>query len=177
MTAISRRRTATLRPSTFTWGVLVANIAVLVLVRNSCCTARTSSILSPVTNIFQCPDECTPFHVQKEYTEASMHRTHRWAMRSLREFINGDDGSQAVRRTRQRHQITFCASQFVCRHANEIKRNHRGLLCLALHNVYPTPLYVSMIVLMLSLFAPLPPIPLPHPAFFSFSRTAFSCTV
>lgn len=36
--------------------------------------------------------------MQKEYTEASMHRTHRWAMRSLREFIDGDDGSQAVRR-------------------------------------------------------------------------------
>lgn len=42
-------------------------------------------------------DECTPFHVARDYTEASMHRTHRWALRSLREFINGDDGSQAVR--------------------------------------------------------------------------------
>lgn len=25
-----------------------------------------------------------------------MHRTHRWALRSVREFIDGDDGSQAV---------------------------------------------------------------------------------
>lgn len=42
-------------------------------------------------------DECTPFHVEREYTESSMHRTHRWALRSLREFIDHDDGSQAVR--------------------------------------------------------------------------------
>ncbi|CAN0427271.1 unnamed protein product, partial [Hapterophycus canaliculatus] len=41
-------------------------------------------------------DECTPFHVDKEYTAASMHRTHRWAMRSLREFIDGDSGAQAL---------------------------------------------------------------------------------
>ncbi|CAN0239429.1 unnamed protein product, partial [Discosporangium mesarthrocarpum] len=41
-------------------------------------------------------DECTPFHVDKEYTERSMHRTHRWSLRSLKEFINGDDGSQAL---------------------------------------------------------------------------------
>eukprot|EP00752_Nemacystus_decipiens_P016260 g14540.t1 len=41
-------------------------------------------------------DECTPFHVDKEYTESSMRRTHRWAMRSLREFIDGDDGAQAL---------------------------------------------------------------------------------
>lgn len=31
-------------------------------------------------------DECTPFHVQKEYTAASMRRSHRWALRSMREF-------------------------------------------------------------------------------------------
>eukprot|EP00903_Cladosiphon_okamuranus_P010834 g10235.t1 len=41
-------------------------------------------------------DECTPFHVDKEYTESSMRRTHRWAMRSLREFIDGDSGAQAL---------------------------------------------------------------------------------
>ncbi|CAM9815923.1 unnamed protein product, partial [Sphacelaria rigidula] len=41
-------------------------------------------------------DECTPFHVEREYTESSMHRTHRWALRSLREFIDHDDGSQAL---------------------------------------------------------------------------------
>ena len=31
-------------------------------------------------------DECTPFHVEKEYTELSMHRSHRWAVRSLNAF-------------------------------------------------------------------------------------------
>ena len=31
-------------------------------------------------------DECTPFHVSKEYTEESMHRSHRWATRSINEF-------------------------------------------------------------------------------------------
>lgn len=31
-------------------------------------------------------DECTPFHVDKNYTEASMHRSHRWAVRCLQEF-------------------------------------------------------------------------------------------
>lgn len=39
-------------------------------------------------------DECTPFHVDKAYTEASMERSHRWELRSLTEFIRGDDGSQ-----------------------------------------------------------------------------------
>jgi len=28
-------------------------------------------------------DECTPFHVSRDYTERSMHRTHRWLERSL----------------------------------------------------------------------------------------------
>lgn len=31
-------------------------------------------------------DECTPFHVDKTYTEKSMHLSHRWAQRSLAEF-------------------------------------------------------------------------------------------
>lgn len=31
-------------------------------------------------------DECTPFNVDKSYTEQSMHRSHRWAMRCLHEF-------------------------------------------------------------------------------------------
>lgn len=31
-------------------------------------------------------DECTPFHVDKSYTEKSMHLSHRWAVRSLSEF-------------------------------------------------------------------------------------------
>lgn len=41
-------------------------------------------------------DECTPFHVSKEYTESSMHRSHRWGLRSLEEFARGDDGTQAL---------------------------------------------------------------------------------
>ena len=32
-------------------------------------------------------DECTAFHVDKKYTEDSMRRSHRWATRSLQEFI------------------------------------------------------------------------------------------
>lgn len=31
-------------------------------------------------------DECTPFHVEKSYTESSMKRSHRWAKRSLNYF-------------------------------------------------------------------------------------------
>ena len=31
-------------------------------------------------------DECTPFHVDKNYTESSMKRSHRWAIRSLNHF-------------------------------------------------------------------------------------------
>jgi queuine tRNA-ribosyltransferase len=31
-------------------------------------------------------DECTAFHVEKSYTEESMRRSHRWALRSLSQF-------------------------------------------------------------------------------------------
>lgn len=41
-------------------------------------------------------DECTPFHVEKSYTEKSMHMSHRWAERSLREFQRGPTGVQAL---------------------------------------------------------------------------------
>lgn len=41
-------------------------------------------------------DECTPFHVDKEYTKRSMEMSHRWASRSLQEFKRGDDGRQAL---------------------------------------------------------------------------------
>jgi queuine tRNA-ribosyltransferase len=41
-------------------------------------------------------DECTPFHVDKSYTERSMHLSHRWAERSLREFQKGPPGVQAL---------------------------------------------------------------------------------
>jgi queuine tRNA-ribosyltransferase len=41
-------------------------------------------------------DECTPFHVDKAYTEHSMEMSHRWAIRSLEEFKRGDDGRQAL---------------------------------------------------------------------------------
>lgn len=41
-------------------------------------------------------DECTPFHVDKSYTENSMHMSHRWEKRSLKRFIELDNGSQAL---------------------------------------------------------------------------------
>jgi queuine tRNA-ribosyltransferase len=41
-------------------------------------------------------DECTPFNVDKDYTEKSMERSHRWALRSLREFDRGSDDTQAL---------------------------------------------------------------------------------
>lgn len=41
-------------------------------------------------------DECTPFHVDKSYTEKSMHLSHRWAERSLREFQKGPEAVQAL---------------------------------------------------------------------------------
>jgi queuine tRNA-ribosyltransferase len=41
-------------------------------------------------------DECTPFHVDKEYTKQSMEMSHRWGLRSLQEFQRGDDGRQAI---------------------------------------------------------------------------------
>jgi queuine tRNA-ribosyltransferase len=41
-------------------------------------------------------DECTPFHVDKSYTERSMHMSHRWEKRSLNRFIELDNGSQAL---------------------------------------------------------------------------------
>jgi queuine tRNA-ribosyltransferase len=42
-------------------------------------------------------DECTPFNVEKNYTEASMHRSHRWALRSLREFVRTVDAGGSGR--------------------------------------------------------------------------------
>jgi queuine tRNA-ribosyltransferase len=41
-------------------------------------------------------DECTPFHADKCFTEASMERSHRWEERSLRVFQEFDDGRQAL---------------------------------------------------------------------------------
>jgi queuine tRNA-ribosyltransferase len=41
-------------------------------------------------------DECTPFHTHPAYTELSMNRSHRWALRSLREFKRGHNGAQAL---------------------------------------------------------------------------------
>ena len=41
-------------------------------------------------------DECTAFHVDREYTARSMAMSHRWGDRSLAEFRRGDDGRQAV---------------------------------------------------------------------------------
>ncbi len=41
-------------------------------------------------------DECTPFHVDKKYTQRSMHMSHRWAERSLAEFKRQDTGVQKI---------------------------------------------------------------------------------
>ena len=41
-------------------------------------------------------DECTPFHVERDYTAKSMELSHRWGDRSLAEFDRGDDGRQAL---------------------------------------------------------------------------------
>jgi queuine tRNA-ribosyltransferase len=41
-------------------------------------------------------DECTPYHVDKEYTARSMWRSHRWGKRSLEEFRRTDTGRQAL---------------------------------------------------------------------------------
>jgi queuine tRNA-ribosyltransferase len=41
-------------------------------------------------------DECTPFHVEKQYTELSMRRSHRWAIRSLKAFDELPQQKQAL---------------------------------------------------------------------------------
>lgn len=41
-------------------------------------------------------DECTPYHVDKAYTERSMELSHRWATRSLEAFKQTHDGKQAL---------------------------------------------------------------------------------
>jgi queuine tRNA-ribosyltransferase len=41
-------------------------------------------------------DECTPFHVSREYTERSMERTHRWLERCLRWHAGHGPDGQAV---------------------------------------------------------------------------------
>ncbi len=41
-------------------------------------------------------DECTPFHVDKEYTARSMEMSMRWGDRSLAEHARHDNGSQAM---------------------------------------------------------------------------------
>jgi len=41
-------------------------------------------------------DECTPYHVDKSYTEKSLHLSHRWGLRCLQEFEQHHDGRQAL---------------------------------------------------------------------------------
>ncbi len=41
-------------------------------------------------------DECTPYHVTKNYTRRSMEMSHRWALRSLNEFNRINNGSQQL---------------------------------------------------------------------------------
>ncbi len=41
-------------------------------------------------------DECTPYHVDKDYTARSMEMSVRWGDRCLDEFVRGDNGAQAL---------------------------------------------------------------------------------
>lgn len=41
-------------------------------------------------------DECTPYHVTKDYTARSMEMSMRWGDRCLAEFVRHDNGAQAV---------------------------------------------------------------------------------
>lgn len=41
-------------------------------------------------------DECTAYHVERDYTAKSMERSHRWGDRSLAEFERGHDGTQGL---------------------------------------------------------------------------------
>lgn len=41
-------------------------------------------------------DECTPYNVDKNYTQESMRMSHRWALRSLEEWRKHDDGTQKL---------------------------------------------------------------------------------
>lgn len=41
-------------------------------------------------------DECTPYHVDKDYTARSMEMSIRWGDRCLAEFVRHDNGAQAV---------------------------------------------------------------------------------
>ncbi len=41
-------------------------------------------------------DECTAMHVSEQYTEDSMHMSHRWGDRSLKAFEEKDNGAQAI---------------------------------------------------------------------------------
>ncbi len=41
-------------------------------------------------------DECTPFHVDKDYTARSMQMTHRWGDRCIAEFDRSDNGAQKL---------------------------------------------------------------------------------
>ncbi len=52
--------------------------------------AVQAALASDIALVF---DECTPFHVSRDYTARSMHRTHRWLERCLRWHAeNGPDG-------------------------------------------------------------------------------------
>ena len=47
-------------------------------------------------DLIVCFDECTPFHVEKQYTAASMERSHRWEYRSLQAFKALETDQQAL---------------------------------------------------------------------------------
>jgi queuine tRNA-ribosyltransferase len=64
-------------------------------------------------------DECTPFHVDKRYTEKSMHMSHDWEKRSLEAFQQNDDGKQALYGIVQGgiyHDLRAMSCDFVAQH-------------------------------------------------------------
>ncbi len=47
-------------------------------------------------DMIACFDECTPFHVEKKYTEDSMEMSHRWGVRCVEEFNRHAPGRQSL---------------------------------------------------------------------------------
>ena len=41
-------------------------------------------------------DECTPYHVERDYTARAMQRSHRWAQRSFTQFAKAETGSAGL---------------------------------------------------------------------------------
>lgn len=61
-------------------------------------------------------DECTPYHVDKNYTAQSLELSHRWGIRCLEEFARHNDGRQALYGVIQGgvyKDLRACAANFV----------------------------------------------------------------